>query len=106
MLDASKSMPSHQEVRAQLLSLVQQQPCEATPSSSDAGVTRLLARRGIRLLQEVPADGQDDRPAVRRTASTITDDELDDLYKRLELLEAEIAELRRSPRGGQGTASA
>jgi hypothetical protein len=105
MLDASSSMPSHQKVTAQLLSLVQQQSCEATPSSSDAGVTRLPTRRGIRLLQE-PVDRQDDRPAVRRTASTITDDELDDLYKRLELLEAENAELRRSLRGGQGTASA
>ncbi|MFM9452334.1 hypothetical protein [Streptomyces europaeiscabiei] len=106
MLDASSPMPSHREVTAQLLSLVQQQPYKATPPSSDTGMTRLLERRGIRLLQEVPADGQDDRPAVRRTASTITDDELDDLYKRLELLEAEIAELRRSPRGGNRTASA
>jgi hypothetical protein len=96
MLDASSSMPSHREVSAQLRSLVQQQPHEAIPPSSDTGVTRPLARRGIQLLQAVPADGKDYRPTVRRTASTITDDELDGLYKQLELLEAEIAELRRS----------
>ncbi|MDX3694843.1 hypothetical protein PV726_31820 [Streptomyces europaeiscabiei] len=100
MLDASSSMPSHPEVTAHLRSLVQQ-PDEAIPPSNDAGVTRLHTRRGLRLLQEVPAD----RPAVRHTASTITDDDLDGLYRRLELLEAELAELRRSPRAGTGTTS-